>query len=168
MNTSGAAIALVTAFLIGLLLATRISLAAGVPRHPPAVRRPRPRDVAVVGARLRAPAQGEDEGRDRAQASRENGPAPQLRLVPNPTPSEPGVRGPIVREVNGRGSFQIRKVTKADLRKAAEALSQQETPDPFELYPGPSERRLPPSAARDARSDRLLLPSARGEGAEGG
>jgi len=38
-----------------------------------------------------------------------------------------------VREVQGAGRFQIRKVTKADLRKAAEALAQQETPNPFEL-----------------------------------
>ena len=71
MNTSGAAIALVTALLIGLLLATRISLAARLPGHSSAVRGPRPRDVVAVGALLRAPPQGEDERRDRAQAPRE-------------------------------------------------------------------------------------------------
>ncbi|HEY2829903.1 MAG TPA: DNA translocase FtsK, partial [Thermoanaerobaculia bacterium] len=37
-------------------------------------------------------------------------------------------------EVRGAGRFQIRKVTKADLRKAAEALATQETRDPFTLY----------------------------------
>src|SRR6185295_13834338 len=42
--------------------------------------------------------------------------------------------GPVVREVKGAGRFQIRKVTKADLRKAAEELSKQETQDPFALY----------------------------------
>src|SRR5205807_4733752 len=64
---------------------------------------------------------------------------PGLRLVP-PTAAAAAAPtandGPIVREVQGAGKFQIRKVTKADLRKAAEALAQQETPNPFELYAG--------------------------------
>src|SRR5439155_12490215 len=57
--------------------------------------------------------------------------------------------GPVVREVKGPGRFQIRKVTKADLRKAAEALSQQETPDPFALY---AKQDLRP-ATRDLQPD---------------
>ncbi|MCY0541635.1 hypothetical protein OVW21_26775, partial [Klebsiella pneumoniae] len=61
--------------------------------------------------------------------------APQpLRLVPSSSDPVASLTSPIVREVQGRGHFQIRKVTKADLRKAAEALSQQEERDPFELY----------------------------------
>src|SRR5581483_4778178 len=59
--------------------------------------------------------------------------APPLRLVES-DPAAPPASGPLVREVRGAGRFQIRKVTKADLRKAAEALAQQETPDPFALY----------------------------------
>ena len=53
--------------------------------------------------------------------------------MPNDGSRAPPSAGPIVREVQGAGRFQIRKVTKADLRKAAEELSQQETPDPFAL-----------------------------------
>src|SRR5438046_7960193 len=60
-----------------------------------------------------------------------------LRLVQaEEEPAEPD-SGPVVREVKGPGRFQIRKVTKADLRKAAEALSQQEKQDPFALYAEP-------------------------------
>jgi S-DNA-T family DNA segregation ATPase FtsK/SpoIIIE len=49
-----------------------------------------------------------------------------------------------VREVQGRGSFQIRRVTKADLRKAAEELSKQEDANPFELYRQESATELIP------------------------
>jgi S-DNA-T family DNA segregation ATPase FtsK/SpoIIIE len=150
MNTSGAAIALITAFLIGLLLATRISLALvflAIHQQFVALGRSMSLWWARVSERRRKEKMKDAIVRKHLVEKTE---PPQLRLVPNPTPSEPGVRGPIVREVNGRGSFQIRKVTKADLRKAAEALSLQETPDPFELYPGPSERRLPPPPATPA------------------
>ncbi|HEX9085836.1 MAG TPA: DNA translocase FtsK, partial [Gemmatimonadaceae bacterium] len=64
----------------------------------------------------------------------ERGDAPALRLVTDNDASTPDASGPLVREVRGAGRFQIRKVTKADLRKAAEALAQQEKPDPFALY----------------------------------
>ena len=58
-----------------------------------------------------------------------------LRLVDaEEMPPPEAESGAVVREVKGAGRFQIRKVTKADLRKAAEALAQQETPDPFSLY----------------------------------
>src|SRR5207244_9274440 len=77
---------------------------------------------------------------------------PQLRLLPGGAESSP-VDGPLVREVKGAGRFQIRKVTKADLRKAAEELSKQETPDPFELYVAPP----PPADPADASSDPLCL-----------
>src|SRR5439155_5155632 len=56
--------------------------------------------------------------------------------------------GPIVREVRGAGKFQIRKVTKADLRKAAEELSKQETPDPFALYAVPAPEPCHPERSR--------------------
>ena len=135
LNTSGAVIALVTALLVGLLLATRISLAAvflAIHRQSLAFGR----TVSMHWARI-----SERRRKDKAKTALvrkhlEKVDAPQLRLVPAPT--EPAVRGPIVREVQGRGSFQIRKVTKADLRKAAEALAQQEDTNPFELYAEPA------------------------------
>ncbi|MFL6246102.1 MAG: DNA translocase FtsK 4TM domain-containing protein [Thermoanaerobaculia bacterium] len=144
MNTSGAAIALVTALLIGILLATRISLALvflAIHRQFLALGRAMSLQWARFSERRRKEKMKDALVRKHLEKvepplRQSSGQAP-LRLVPNPAPdSEPSVRGPIVREVNGRGSFQIRKVTKADLRKAAEALSQQDTPDPFELYPG--------------------------------
>jgi DNA segregation ATPase FtsK/SpoIIIE, S-DNA-T family len=58
-----------------------------------------------------------------------------------------------VREVKGAGRFQIRKVTKADLRKAAEALAQQEKPDPFELYA----KATPPTFEEDDFEEPLYL-----------
>jgi S-DNA-T family DNA segregation ATPase FtsK/SpoIIIE len=131
LNTSGAVIALVTALLVGLLLATRISLAAvflGLHRQFLSLGRTLSMHWARFSERRR-------KGRMKTALVRKHldkAETPQLRLVP--ASSEPAIRGPIVREVQGRGSFQIRKVTKADLRKAAEALSQQEERNPFELY----------------------------------
>jgi S-DNA-T family DNA segregation ATPase FtsK/SpoIIIE len=134
MNTSGAVIALVTSFLIGLLLATRISLAAvflGIHQWFVSLGRGLSLQWARFSERRRKEKMKDAIVRKHLEKVET---APQLRLVPTPADAEPGLRGPIVREVLGRGSFQIRKVTKADLRKAAEALSQQTTPDPFELY----------------------------------
>jgi len=142
MNTSGAAIALVTALLIGLLLATRISLAlVFLAIHQWFVSLGRA--MSLQWARFSERRRKEKMKDALVRKHLEKTDAPQLRLVPssNPAASEAGVRGPIVREVNGRGSFQIRKVTKADLRKAAEALSQQDAHDPFELYTAPSTSR---------------------------
>jgi S-DNA-T family DNA segregation ATPase FtsK/SpoIIIE len=153
LNAAGAAIALVTTLLIGILLATRISLAAVfLALHARGValgrtlsfhwarfterRRKGKMKTALVRKHL-----------DRAEAE-----TPRLRLVSPADDAGPDEgrevagasssgRGPIVREVSGAGKFQIRRVTKADLRKAAEALSQQETPDPFALYPSPDKPR---------------------------
>jgi S-DNA-T family DNA segregation ATPase FtsK/SpoIIIE len=150
MNTSGAAIALITALLIGLLLATRISLAAVfLAIHQQFVALGR--GVSLQWARF-SERRRKEKMKDALVRKHlvEKVEAPQLRLVPPTTASAAsGVRGPIVREVNGRGSFQIRKVTKADLRKAAEALSQQDTPDPFELYTAPSTSRAPRAIPRE-------------------
>jgi DNA segregation ATPase FtsK/SpoIIIE, S-DNA-T family len=142
MNTSGAAIALITALLIGLLLATRISLAlVFLAIHQWFVSLGRA--MSLQWARFSERRRKEKMKDALVRKHLEKTDAPQLRLVPssNSASSEAGVRGPIVREVNGRGSFQIRKVTKADLRKAAEALSQQDAHDPFELYTAPSTSR---------------------------
>ncbi|HEX8172438.1 MAG TPA: DNA translocase FtsK [Thermoanaerobaculia bacterium] len=141
MNTSGAVIALVTALLVGLLLATRISLAAVfLALHQQFLLTGRA--VTFHWARFSERRRKEKMKDALVRKHLEKAETPQLRLVPNST--EPSVRSPIVREVEGRGSFQIRKVTKADLRKAAEALAQQETPDPFELYRKPVTRTPDP------------------------
>jgi DNA segregation ATPase FtsK/SpoIIIE, S-DNA-T family len=137
LNTSGAVIALVTALLVGLLLATRISLAAVfLALH---------QQFLALGRTLSMHWARFSERRRKVKMKSalvkkhlEKAETPQLRLVPAAAGGEPAVRGPIVREVQGRGSFQIRKVTKADLRKAAEALAQQEETNPFELYDEPS------------------------------
>jgi hypothetical protein len=68
---------------------------------------------------------------------------PKLRLVTESISPASPISSPVVREVQGPGRFQIRKVTKADLRKAAEALAQQETQDPFELYRKPAAASRP-------------------------
>src|SRR5688572_21246786 len=136
MNTSGAVIAIVTALLVGILLATRISLAAVfllLHQQLLALGRAISLRLARLSERRRKDKMKEAIVRKHLEKAE----APQLRLVRDDELA-PSVRGPVVREVAGRGRFQIRKVTKADLRKAAEALSQQETPNPFELYSAPA------------------------------
>jgi DNA segregation ATPase FtsK/SpoIIIE, S-DNA-T family len=164
LNTSGAVIALVTAMLVGILLATRISLAAvflAIHQQSLALGRTISMHWARVSERRRKEKMKEAIVRKHLEKAE----PPQLRLVSS-APEEPSARGPIVREVQGRGSFQIRKVTKADLRKAAEALAQQETPNPFELYVAPpaaprvipSESEGPGRAARPARASSPARP----------
>jgi DNA segregation ATPase FtsK/SpoIIIE, S-DNA-T family len=152
LNTTGAAIFLVTAILVGFLLATRISLAAV---------------LAAIHARLSAAGRGvslhwarftERRRKDKMKEAivrkhLEQIETPALRLVSQETDRDmlPGPAGPVVREVKGPGHFQIRKVTKADLRKAAEELSKQDTPNPFELYAAVSGGDVrPPSGTTSA------------------
>ena len=145
MNTTGALIVLVTALTVGLLLGTRLSLAAVfLALHQQLLALGR--TISMHWARM-----SERRRKDKMKTAivrkhLEKVEAPQLRLVP-PADDDgtPVATGPIVREVKGRGQFQIRKVTKADLRKAAEALAQQETPDPFELYRKPAAATAPPA-----------------------
>jgi S-DNA-T family DNA segregation ATPase FtsK/SpoIIIE len=129
LNRTGAAILLVTALLVGVLLATRLSLAAvfgGLQQKLLATGRALSRHVARFTERRRK--EKMKEAIVRKHLEKIDAP-PQLRLLPGGAAD-----GPVVREVRGPGRFQIRKVTKADLRKAAEELSKQERPDPFELY----------------------------------
>ena len=132
LNIGGASIALITMLLIGVLLSTRISLALVFA----ATRRTMVdlgRAIALRWARL-SERRRKEKMKDalvRKHLEKIEAPAP-LRLVPND--DSPAGAGPIVREVRGAGRFQIRKVTKADLRKAAEALSQEPAHDPFALY----------------------------------
>ena len=131
LNVVGASIALTTAILIGLLLATRISLAsifvfcrerlvsAG-------------RAVYVRWARFT-----ERRRKEQMKAKLLNSKLSEVRVAEAPAvvPRQPlavasagdnvvsfSSRGPSVRQVPGPGGFRIRKVTKADLRKAAEQL----------------------------------------------
>jgi S-DNA-T family DNA segregation ATPase FtsK/SpoIIIE len=142
LNATGAAIALITAILVGLLLATRISLGAlflALHRKVVAAGRGFTLQWARFTERRR-----KEKMKDSVLRKHIEKEAPALRLVATPPAEEDeeAVSGPIIREVRGAGRFQIRKVTKADLRKAAEALATQETPDPFTLYDTPDP--LPP------------------------
>jgi S-DNA-T family DNA segregation ATPase FtsK/SpoIIIE len=132
MNTGGAAITLLTMLLVGILLATRISLAAVfVAAHQQLAAFGR--TLAMHWARLSERRRKEKMKTALVRKHLDKvDTAPGLRLVAN----NERATGPLVREVQGAGRFQIRKVTKADLRKAAEALAQEPTHDPFELYRG--------------------------------
>jgi S-DNA-T family DNA segregation ATPase FtsK/SpoIIIE len=145
LNTSGAVIALVTTFLVGLLLATRISLAAvflAIHQRFSAMGRALSMHWARLSERRRKERMKDAIVRKHLDKSE---PTP-LRLVSSTEPAPvagsgsltPSLHGPVVREVQGRGSFQIRKVTKADLRRAAEALAQQPEGDPSQLYRKPA------------------------------
>jgi S-DNA-T family DNA segregation ATPase FtsK/SpoIIIE len=143
LNRGGAAIVLITTALVGVLLATRISLAAlalSAKEQLVALGR----TISLQWARFTERRRKERMKDLLVRKHLEGTPPPSLRLVPTEA-GEPS--GPIVREVQGAGRFQIRKVTKADLRKAAEELSKQETPDPFELY------AVPPDEAANAIPD---------------
>ncbi|HEX2060035.1 MAG TPA: DNA translocase FtsK 4TM domain-containing protein, partial [Thermoanaerobaculia bacterium] len=139
LNTTGAVIALVTALLVGLLLATRISLAAVfLALHQQFVALGRAISLQWARFTERRRKEKMKDALVRKHLEKADAPAP-LRLVTAPAADDDDepLRSPIVREVKGAGKFQIRKVTKADLRKAAEALAQQEETNPFELYVAP-------------------------------
>ncbi len=145
LNEVGAGIVFVTTLLIGVLLATRISLAAIFLRIREWImaagqalsirwarfterRRKEQMKTSVVRKHL-----------DRAGESKVR--KPELRLVDED--SEGIVAGSlVVREVAGLGRFQIRRVTKADLRKAAAELGS--GVDPSELYDEPKTGRKSP------------------------
>src|SRR5689334_9852360 len=131
LNGAGAAIVLITIALIGILLATRISLAAVfLALHQQLVALGRAITLQWARFTERRRKEKMKEAIVRKHLEKD---APALRLVEPPAADE--TTGPVVREVRGPGRFQIRKVTKADLRKAAEELSKQEVPDPAALYP---------------------------------
>jgi len=132
LNGIGAAIVLVTTMLIGLLLATRISLAAiFVALHHKLIDIGRAFSLQWARFTERRRKEKMKTAIVRKHLDKDG---PALRLVAKQDDAPLPAAGPIVREVRGAGRFQIRKVTKADLRKAAEELSKQETPDPFALW----------------------------------
>jgi S-DNA-T family DNA segregation ATPase FtsK/SpoIIIE len=132
LNGIGAAIVLVTTMLIGLLLATRISLAAiFVALHQKLLGLGRAFSLQWARFTERRRKEKMKTAIVRKHLDKDG---PALRLVTKQDEAPLPAAGPLVREVRGAGRFQIRKVTKADLRKAAEELSKQETPDPFALW----------------------------------
>jgi S-DNA-T family DNA segregation ATPase FtsK/SpoIIIE len=160
LNGSGAAIAFITALLVGLLLSTRISLAAvclGIHQRLLALSRNFSMHWARFSERRRKEKMKGSVLRKHLEKE-----APALRLVTEPMPSQTlPLDSPAfsVREVKGAGRFQIRKVTKADLRKAAEELSKTESHNPFELYSAPSEVGAPahPAPPRPVRRPAPLV-----------
>ncbi|HEX9161542.1 MAG TPA: DNA translocase FtsK [Thermoanaerobaculia bacterium] len=142
LNRSGAAIVIVTAMLVGLLLATRISLAAVFLALQQALIS-LGRKLTMHWARF-SERRRKEKMKDTVLRKHLDKQAPALHLVADTDATQPMVSGgPVVREVKGRGRFQIRKVTKADLRKAAEALAGDEHHDPFALYASPEPARQP-------------------------
>ena len=146
LNTSGAAIVLVTAVLIGLLLATRISLGAiflAITEAGRSLFRTSGLHWARFTERRRKDKMKTTLIRKHLDRVEEPAPAP-LRLV-SPAENAPsaGGRGLLVREVRGQGKFQIRKVTKADLRKVAQEIAE-EGPDFFENDVTPAARPFIP------------------------
>ncbi|HXI11247.1 MAG TPA: DNA translocase FtsK [Thermoanaerobaculia bacterium] len=134
LNTSGAAIVLLTAVLIGLLLATRISLGAifmAITEAGRSLLRAGTLYWARFTERRRKEKMKSTLIRKHLDRAEEPAPPP-LRLVPGgETPAPMVERRLVVREVRGQGKFQIRKVTKADLRKVAQEIAE-EGPDFFE------------------------------------
>jgi S-DNA-T family DNA segregation ATPase FtsK/SpoIIIE len=162
LNTTGAAIVFVTALLVGLLLATRISLAAiflALHAGLMTIGRALMLQWARLTERRRKEKMKETILRKHLESAEER----PLRLVgPDETASTraatmPG--GPVVREVKGAGRFQIRKVTKADLRKAAEELAK--APDPFALYEERASDLAPAPSRRPASVEKVSPPERR-------
>jgi S-DNA-T family DNA segregation ATPase FtsK/SpoIIIE len=146
LNASGAAILLVTALLVGLLLSTRISLAAmflGLRQWVVGIGRTISMQWARFTERRRRERMKQTILRKHLERVEQDEPmAARGEIIPARSAAQMAAtdaeieeqRGPVVREVRGRGRFQIRKVTKAELRKAAEALANADTHDPSELY----------------------------------
>ena len=110
LNRTGAAIVLVTALLVGVLLATRISLGAvfgGLQWRILGAGRALSLQWARFTERRRK--ERMKEAIVRKHLERIDAP-PRLRLLPGGAESSPP-EGPLVREVKGAGRFQIRKVS---------------------------------------------------------
>ena len=150
LNSGGAAIAFITLALIGLLLATRISLAAiflWIKQLFVAIGRELSLRLARFTERRRKEKMKTELIRKHLDKATEEAPVAN-RAAPTSRREEAGLT---VREVRGHGKFQIRRVTKADLRKAAEELATADVA-PFELYAEPNEEPLfEPKPKRVAR-----------------
>ncbi len=124
LNRPGTSIVLVTALLVGLLLATRISLASIFLALRELAARGL-RALSLQWARFRERNRKERMKTEVVRKHLER--AGQRREDEEDEPDERATRhadrGLMVRQVRGHGRFQIRKVTKADLRKVAEELA---------------------------------------------
>ncbi|HUP64199.1 MAG TPA: DNA translocase FtsK [Thermoanaerobaculia bacterium] len=128
LNGPGTAIVLVTGILVGTLLATRISLAVVFLRLKEA--------GAMVGQRISL-AWNRFRERNRKEKMKTEVIRKHLERAVRPAEEEDekgeddvrvarhAGRGLVVRQVQGHGHFQIRKVTKADLRKVAAEIAEE-------------------------------------------
>lgn len=149
LNTPGAAILLSTAMLVGLLLATRISLGSiFLSLRDAAVQATR--GLALQWARVRERRRKEKmkesvvrKHLEQAEAAAE--PKPVLHSIDGGlTLQAPREQTLVVREVTGRGHFQIRKVTKADLREVAEEIAaSQDRVGIFDMHSAPEPPAVP-------------------------
>ncbi|MHB9000959.1 MAG: DNA translocase FtsK 4TM domain-containing protein, partial [Thermoanaerobaculia bacterium] len=140
LNSFGAAVVLVTLILVGLLLATRLSLAAvflAIKAGALAIGRAASLRWARFTERRRKEKMRSTVVRKHLDKAETGADAKaQIRLVepePDHCDEKHIERGFIVREVKGHGKFQIRKVTKADLRKAAEEIATRRDILPLDL-----------------------------------
>jgi DNA segregation ATPase FtsK/SpoIIIE, S-DNA-T family len=167
LNVPGSAIVLITALLVGLLLATRISLGSVFVRTRDLMvrlaqavsfqwtrirerHRKERMKTEVLRKHIERVATGEEEEEDEGD--------PEARTARH------AGRGVVVRQVRGHGKFQIRKVTKADLRKVAEELAEEkrrggpilaslyERESEFEDIIAPKRRMPPPPREREKAS----------------
>ncbi|HEY5610917.1 MAG TPA: DNA translocase FtsK 4TM domain-containing protein, partial [Thermoanaerobaculia bacterium] len=118
LNGIGAAIVLTTAFLIGALLATRVSLAAMFVAL---------REGTLTLGRSLSLQWARFTERRRKEQMKSSVVRKHLERVesaePAPICEKHEDRGLVVREVKGHGKFQIRKVTQADLREVADEIA---------------------------------------------
>ena len=156
LNVIGASIVLMTAVLVGLLLATRISLAAIFLSM---------REAALYLGRSASLRWSRFTERRRKEKMKTTVIRKHLERAedeqPGVVPIRPGITVETeaetklrVREVKGHGKFQIRKVTKADLRKVREELAAE--PDAFDLpLEAPLKFEMPPVDFEDILPARL-------------
>ncbi|MGH9458664.1 MAG: DNA translocase FtsK 4TM domain-containing protein, partial [Thermoanaerobaculia bacterium] len=158
-NRGGAAIVLVTGLLIGILLATRISLASlflAVRELTIRLGRAASLQWARIRERNRKERMKTEVVRKHLERAAEEG-------EPDEAAAAPAAGAVVVREVRGHGRFQIRKVTKADLRKVAEEIADQRKrgADPleeFEDIPRAARRATPPPPPRERVAPRPQAP----------
>ena len=158
LNVIGASIVLVTAVLVGLLLATRISLAAIFLSF---------REAALYVGRSASLRWSRFTERRRKEKMKTTVIRKHLERAEDAQPGvvsiRPGAKEETaaetklrVRQVQGHGKFQIRKVTKADLRKVREELAAE--PDSFDLpLEAPLKFEAPPVDFEDILPSRAKL-----------
>jgi DNA segregation ATPase FtsK/SpoIIIE, S-DNA-T family len=128
LNATGAGIALATIFVVGLLLATRISLAEIFLRLQEALSSLW-RRIVLQWSRLT-----ERRRKERMKTEVVRKHLDQVATVDPEKVTDSLETAPVVREIRGRGRFQIRKVTKAELRRVASDIVREAPDDLMEMY----------------------------------